>query len=747
MKLLRIIVIIVVSVLFETSKAQDLVNAPDSVFFEYAKTLRTKGNNYYLLSNKTGIRQVIDEYKSALEKRKDSGKLSSDMEAYFMQDIWKLEGDYHYENSDLDPHSYAEAEKYFTKYRDYYRDHQGSYVAGQGLYVAHLELAQLYYKQGKYEKALAEMNEAVSYASTYMSDEDDLFDKISQYAMCLARVNQFEEAIEKINEVIDNYENNDTERYGEALRKKAKIQMLREESGRDGSQMEALKCYKTYFGLKKKDALSHFMRMTSGEREQYWMRIRPFVTDCYRLEGADASFLYDVTLFAKGLLLQLDSAGGGRQNINATWQMIQQRLKPDDCAIEFVQYEKYGSQQMGALVLKKTGKPIFVKMAAPDSVMQYKIEIKGEGKTVEELIHSIHGADFSSRLLRNKLYTDSTGLNGYIWNSSLIKAIGRSRDVWFAPDGYSHRLAIEYLLPRELSAVTCHRVSSTRCLLEKQKKSSNHNALIVGGVNYQSDNSVTQIGNDSVAYNYLLRQGGTFTYLPSSKAEAESIFSLRHNPQDSILTDAFASEKTFRELCSHYSIIHISTHGYFGAAAIPQGTDLKSCMSDQSLSESILAFSGLQHNLSDAGFNHNRQDGIMSAKEISSLNLSETALVILSCCETGLGYVTADGVYGIQRGLKNAGVKTIICTLWDIDDEASCFFMTSLHRYMSEGLPVSKAFYKARSDMRDYSDEEDEAQSVTFNASTMSQQQLNVAGSDFSEPSFRDAFILIDAID
>jgi len=242
-----------------------------------------------------------------------------------------------------------------------------------------------------------------------------------------------------------------------------------------------------------------------------------------------------------------------------------------------------------------------------------------------------------------------------------------------------------------------------------------------------------------------MRQGGTFTYLPSSKTEAETIFNLRHHPNDSILTDANASENWFRKLCSHYSMIHISTHGVFGAATIPQGTDLKSCMSDQSLSESILAFSGIQHNLNDAGFNHNKLDGIISAKEISSLNMSETSLVVLSCCETGLGYVTADGVYGIQRGLKNAGVGAIICTLWDIDDEASCFFMTNLHRYISEGLSVSKAFYKARGEMKDYSD--DEEQSVTFNASTMSQQQQQTVDADYSEPSYRDAFILIDALE
>ena len=70
--------------------------------------------------------------------------------------------------------------------------------------------------------------------------------------------------------------------------------MLQEEGGGKANQKKALECYRTFFNLKKKDALSHFMGMTSKEREQYWMRIRPFITDCYRLEDADAGYLYNV---------------------------------------------------------------------------------------------------------------------------------------------------------------------------------------------------------------------------------------------------------------------------------------------------------------------------------------------------------------------------------------------------------------------------------------------------------------------
>lgn len=718
MKVYRYILLFTLGLVTTALRAQDMSIVSDSLFFEYAKSLKNRGNEYYALSNRIGIKQVIDEYQDALARRKAAGNLTDEMEDYFMQDITKLNGDYHYENSDFDKKSYIEAEKYFKKYRDYCLSHSITYVAGQGLYVAHQELAQLYYKQGRYQEACDEMKEVLATAKSYMKDEDEPFDKLSQYAICQARVNQFDEAISNIDEVLDNYENIDSERYGEALRKKAKILMLREEQGDQTSKSEALECYRSYFKLKKTDALAHFMGMSSEEREMYWMKIRPFVTDCYRLEDADAGFLYDVTLFAKGLLLQLDSAGGGRQNIHATWQMIQEKLKPDACAIEFIQYEKYGHQQMGALVLKKAGEPIFVKMAAPDSVMQYENQFFF---TVREALNSFRNNRLSGESDRiNGLYNDSTGLFNYIWNIELIKVIGDSHEVWFAPDGYVHQFAIEYMLPEKLSHISCHRLTSTRMLLDKKVTPSYEKALIVGGVDYNTSDAIIANGNDAAAFRYVYNNGNptTFSILENSLNEAKEICKLRNNARDTLLLGALAMEQSFRQICSDYSIIHISSHGMFNAASTPQGIDLKQNLTDNSLSHSLVAFSGVNYTLKKEGFDENVQDGILSAREMASLDMSKVELVVLCCCETGLGFVTPDGVYGIQRGLKNAGAKAIICTLWDIDDKASCFFMIRFHQSLKEEKDLYKAFYQARKSMNEI----------------------------YNEPSYRDAFILIDAI-
>ena len=689
--------------------AQDAALGDDAAFENYVTQLRTQGNEYYLLSNRMATREVARQLADAIARRKAAGKLTDSQAEAWMQDVWKLWGDYHYDNADYEPASYDSARHYFERYRDYYLQHSDDYRAGQGLYVALRELAQLEYKLGHYQQALANIEEALQRAANYNLTDDEYLDVQSQLAICLARNSRYDEALKEIDEVVANYEGKDTEHYGEALRKKAKILMLRQEAQNGTMATDVLSCYKQYFDLKKKDALQHFAGMASGEREQYWMRIRPFVTDCYRLEDTDAAFLYDVALFSKGLLLQLNRDGGGTQALNVTWQQIQQQLPQDGCAIEFIQYEKGGLQQMGALVLGKTGSPRFVSMPTPEDVMKYEIG----PRTIKERLYSTDGSK------KNSLYNDSTGFFRIIWHDALRQEVGSARTIYFAPDGYIHQMAIEYMLPEECAAWRMFRLTSTRRLMQRRQTTPAGKALVLGGVRYESNPQHEASDNDTQAYRYLQEKRIRFKYLDKSASECDSIIICRQNKGDKLLLGQEATEQQFRQLCSQYPIIHISTHGVFGAAQVPQGTDLKPCLTDGSLSESILALAGLQSTLDSQTFNPQQQDGVLSAKEISALDLSRVELVVLACCETALGYVTADGVYGIQRGLKNAGAGVIIATLWDVNDEATTHFMIALHEQLGKGQTIGAAFRAARSSLTGF----------------------------YAEPQYRDPFILIDALE
>ena len=100
------------------------------------------------------------------------------------------------------------------------------------------------------------------------------------------------------------------------------------------------------------------------------------------------------------------------------------------------------------------------------------------------------------------------------------------------------------------------------------------------------------------------------------------------------------------------------------------------------------------------------------------MDLSHVNLVILSACETGLGELNKDGVAGLQRGFKKAGVQTIIMSLWKVHDEATSIMMQDIYKYMLRGDDARTAFKKAQNGLR--------------------------ASSKYSDPKYWAAFVMLD---
>ena len=158
-----------------------------------------------------------------------------------------------------------------------------------------------------------------------------------------------------------------------------------------------------------------------------------------------------------------------------------------------------------------------------------------------------------------------------------------------------------------------------------------------------------------------------------------------------ILTGAAATETAFRSAVSGCRVLHLATHGFFLAG------DCASSANDRGIGRLVqksprqpesgevqnpLQLSGLAL----AGANHRDQtlagqdDGILTAEEIASLDLSSISWAVLSACETGLGTVRAgEGVFGLRRAFQVAGAKTLIMSLWSVEDQSAREWMARLY--------------------------------------------------------------------
>ena len=593
------------------------------------------------------------------------------------------------------------------------------------------------------------------------NDEENVSE--TGFRQCLE--DHYEIALEHINNRINAYSEDDREKnmddYCKILLKKAELLMLYKEKNNksinalDEVSMEALKCYKEYFELKKKDVLQHLDVMNVQEREYYWMSLRPFFTDCYRIENADPAFLYDVTLFSKGLLLEYTSES--EQQL-ATWEQVQQKLQPTDCAVEFIQYEKYGEKSLGALVLKSEGKPQFVWIdyldgtihLEPDNLVEametvmdefqnynpddddwlnylnnIELLLKGEGFYLYDAV--TRGNGLYDQLVRNYLYSDSTLFKG-IWTNQLLEAIGKdTRRLYFAADGVFHILAIEYMLPNapELTSLKTgdlYRLTSTRQLLVESSQKSDRELLLVGDIDYDKvsddESSDENYANDEQAFMFrkIERGGYSFNPLPSSKPEIEEIRKAYDSTKTTVLTGTLATETRTVSLIKQHSIVHVSTHGFY-YGIVMDDADILPANYNESLSESGIALAGCNAAFEDDDFDATKPDGLLPAREIAQMDFSNVDLMVLSACQTGLGYVSDEGVYGLQRGLKYAGVKSMILSLWAVDDEATYVLMEGFYRHLKTE-DTHTAFMHAREEL--------------------------VRDPEFNKPDYYNAFILID---
>ena len=408
------------------------------------------------------------------------------------------------------------------------------------------------------------------------------------------------------------------------------------------------------------------------------------------------------------------------------WQEVQQQLSTTTAAIEFIRYQSDASDlgksvKYVALVLfSNASKPVFIPLFDQHSLDSL---FQNESETTPAFINALYSNQEKGV---NALYQ-------LIWEP-IAAALNKHPDVqriYYSPSGLLHRINMGAIpqpngkqLARtyELIALGSTRqlvVPQSSLSLEKEKSA----ALLYGGIDY--GDMTTTPGSDEQETSgirgltersyYHQQQGyaeeeGAWQSLPWTEVEVmmaqDLLVQSGFRVEVRMKTEATeASLKVLGEAQKSPALLHLATHGYFFPD--PEEISGEDALAFRA-SERAMIRSGLV--LADGNYawkyGHPREvgeeDGILTAYEVSKMNLRETALVVLSACETGLGEIKGtEGVYGLQRAFKIAGAHYLIMTLWQIPDFQTQAFMTTFYlSWLEEGKSIPEAFSAAQSYMR-----------------------------------------------
>jgi tetratricopeptide (TPR) repeat protein len=379
-------------------------------------------------------------------------------------------------------------------------------------------------------------------------------------------------------------------------------------------------------------------------------------------------------------------------------QAIQAQIPAGAALIEMVLYypfnpkaklnESFGEPRYAAAVLRNQGEPSWVDL--------------GDAATIDKLIASLRTelATQPEPDQNQDEYNKSIHAAAHNLEKLIIKPIspllGNARHLLLSPDGQLTQIPFEalrddkgeYLIQRYAFSY----LSSGRDLLRFSSQAKSMNAPVVfANIDYNNQETVATTFNSSQNGNSQNQRSIDlaslhFSELSATKEEAEKIKAFF--PDARVLQGQQATETAIKQLHAP-SILHLATHGFFfedtevNLVTDKLGKQPKTLNLENPLLRSGVVLAGANNR---KGATLGANDGILTALEVSGLDLRSTGLVVLSACATGLGDVKiGDGVYGLRRALVIAGSQSQVLSLWVVSDNATKNLMVKYYQYLKAG--------------------------------------------------------------
>lgn len=371
------------------------------------------------------------------------------------------------------------------------------------------------------------------------------------------------------------------------------------------------------------------------------------------------------------------------------WKDVRSKLKDNEAAIEMIRFEwrdqVYYSDSTfyAAYIIKKS------------STHPEVIYLPTLAKDLENKHYNLYRNSIRLKIEENNSYEQ-------YWQP-IQKHLEDIDKVFFSPDGIYHLINLptlkngnsdKYLLDElQIQNVTTTALTAT---LDNQNLKT---ATLIGRPAYKIDMVQPVTPQEETTRSFVANfRNVEIADLPGTEDEIVTI--QKQMILQSIKTNVFLSSDATEQVLYDLDdpdILHIATHGYWSKIdyATTNGYRMFNAMVNSGLLLAGVTNYYQQDNLP------NGHDGILTAYEAQNLELEKTDLVVLSACETGLGHFDAgEGVYGLQRAFRAAGAKSVMTSLWKVDDIATKEFMIAFYGYYLSSNDKIEAFRKAQLELK-----------------------------------------------
>ena len=426
-----------------------------------------------------------------------------------------------------------------------------------------------------------------------------------------------------------------------------------------------------------------------------WKGLKEQLIVVYRSGASDETSRKQTVLEDQVNRIERELAGRSRSfldfntQLNTDWKQVSSVLRPGEAAVEIIRIENafIAKAFYAALVLKPDGHaPALVVL--PNAIQLEKRNLR-----------------FYHNAIRNNL-PDTISYSA-LWKP-IAKAIGVSKHIYFSPDGLFNQVNLQTLKNPltgkylgEETDITL--LTTTREIIRPVSREPLREVVMFGNPDFGSVGEMP--ASPESAQN---RSASMFQVpdLPGTKAELDGLAQtfgqgkIKHR----IFTRSEASEENIRKV-SAPQVLHIATHGFFLNDVDRQsGGDFLQGFMGKQTTENPMLRSGLMLAGCRSATDRNSlsgSDGVLTAFEAASLDLTGNRMVVMSACETGLGTViNGEGVIGLPRALLSAGSEQVLMSLWKVDDQATQELMRDFYGRWAKTGDAESSWKLAQQDLR-----------------------------------------------